>query len=991
MATKMKKIISLITLGLILPSLSIAAVTVPWSATSTTAGVITPNKVNAVEQTVQAKNFTATSSTDISNFAGMIKSTFPESFRSAITNGIYSFYDTTNTIRLGYVQGTASGLRWIAENVGSLSAWTASLQRWVTTNSGQVIIGTTTESQAAEQDLTVNREIGANGYRIGTTTNAVPIVFDGDSLTYGNGGTGAPYNSYITFPTFNGIPITSYNIAVPSITTQEAFRITPRNLNPKYSSNSGMNMTVIWLGTNNCSTGDSASTTFSYLKEFGRHQQSLGWNVIMLTMISRVGNEPCKNSLNSLIRANWPEFANGLADVAADPNLGADGAYLNLTYFNADQVHLNDTGYMLVASIVQPVINFLITGPANALPAVGPIGIGTTTTPNPLTVIGNISGGNISATGTLSSALLADGCTYSISGVLTSTGSSCGSGGGGSSTDHWATSSTQTRTIIPSGGTDVALVLGRTSTTTNSLFEANGTTTATNFVATSTIATSTFAGGFTAALGKLVAQQTSGWLGIGLNPVWPLTVLLTNSGVIAGFSNGNDSQLTISNSTPGAVDKAASINTLVASSLKLGVNNVTSILVASSTGFVGIGPTSTPAQILSVQGNEFISGNITNVANVTATGTLQTVNLYATGSSTLQDFTARNATTTNATTTALFAQLASTTQLYATTITIPKYGTPAGQFTAFDPSGNIISTSTPSGSGSPYPFPLTGNATSSPVMLLASTTIGAGATTTGLTVFGGATTTLGTYLGGNVSMGVGATTISTAGAEIMFQETGDQFGSMAFHLQNRNGVGGALFENNSSGASAGVIDFVFKPDYNSSASQRNIRIDNRSFFGKIKPTNGPEMLLNVASNNRASLVMNDGANAFLGSLGINTYNASSTLDVLIYNSALPYQFRVASSSTALATSTSLIIDNLGNVGIGTSSPYSTLSVVGQVVGANYVATTTATSTLPNVNATTGLKAANYYSSDGTVGFTGTCTILGLTSIVVKNGLIVSCI
>lgn len=55
-----------------------------------------------------------------------------------------------------------------------------------------------------------------------------------------------------------------------------------------------------------------------------------------------------------------------------------------------------------------------------------------------------------------------------------------------------------------------------------------------------------------------------------------------------------------------------------------------------------------------------------------------------------------------------------------------------------------------------YPFPLLGLATSSPIMFLASTTIGAGGQTTGLTVSGGSTTTLTAYFAQNA--GIGSTT-----------------------------------------------------------------------------------------------------------------------------------------------------------------------------------------------------------------------------------------
>lgn len=157
-----------------------------------------------------------------------------------------------------------------------------------------------------------------------------------------------------------------------------------------------------------------------------------------------------------------------------------------------------------------------------------------------------------------------------------------------------------------------------------------------------------------------------------------------------------------------------------------------------------------------------IANGGTNASSFTTSGN----SVYYNGTSLLTAPLTSAVTTPYASSTGMSSLYASSTVGNIGTLTLPNIVTPAGTFLAADATGKVIATTTPSGgSGSPYPFNLAGatNATNTPLMILASTTVGNGNQNGGLTVFGGATTTGAILVQGTATSTImGTTTIMNA-------------------------------------------------------------------------------------------------------------------------------------------------------------------------------------------------------------------------------------
>ena len=121
------------------------------------------------------------------------------------------------------------------------------------------------------------------------------------------------------------------------------------------------------IGTNDLGTVTGAVVAADLGNNYVDPMQSVGWTVFTGTMIDRtgVGNGPTwiTNSLafNAIITGSWGH-GSGFIDFAANVNLGppGSGAANNLTYFQGDNVHPNQTGQNLMETIMKPVIDGIL-------------------------------------------------------------------------------------------------------------------------------------------------------------------------------------------------------------------------------------------------------------------------------------------------------------------------------------------------------------------------------------------------------------------------------------------------------------------------------------------------------------------------------------------------------------------------------------------------------------------------------------------------------
>ena len=183
------------------------------------------------------------------------------------------------------------------------------------------------------------------------------VIFDGNSLTIGTGATAYTTDYPTQCAALLGTNYAAINFGVAGQTTPQMTADAVAQVDPLYSTPFSK-ILVAWEGTNDIVIGGAdAATAYANLVTYCQARRAAGYKVIIVTVIKRgpagAGFETTRNTLNANIVANWATFADGLADVGAAAQLQNSA---DTTYYNADGIHLNATGYGVVAAIVKTAV-----------------------------------------------------------------------------------------------------------------------------------------------------------------------------------------------------------------------------------------------------------------------------------------------------------------------------------------------------------------------------------------------------------------------------------------------------------------------------------------------------------------------------------------------------------------------------------------------------------------------------------------------------------
>ena len=184
------------------------------------------------------------------------------------------------------------------------------------------------------------------------------IVWDGGSIIAGHGA-----DPGYEFPTqtLSLVPrvCQSYLSYAGGATIADMLAEAPAEVDAHYQPTADLNLCVVLAGGGDFRNGATAASVYAALKSYCSQRRAAGFRVIVLTVLPAsdpVTFEATRLAFDGMVRASWKTFADGLADIAADPRIGDTGDNLDRQFYAQDALHPNDAGNAVMASVAAPVL-----------------------------------------------------------------------------------------------------------------------------------------------------------------------------------------------------------------------------------------------------------------------------------------------------------------------------------------------------------------------------------------------------------------------------------------------------------------------------------------------------------------------------------------------------------------------------------------------------------------------------------------------------------
>jgi lysophospholipase L1-like esterase len=227
-------------------------------------------------------------------------------------------------------------------------------------------------SQIATITSTITAEVSSRGVAVSpvaTPQSTATIFAIGDSITCGYSNGSCPLTPWPSLLNLTNQPTyTISNYGIPSVFMSAILGSESNRIAPRCTSAAGRVIAIVFAGTNDLDFGlhqTTPATVMADLKSEIELLKTAGCEVFVGTTISRSGNsvdgttmDAAKDAYDDLILADAvADGANAVIDFAANPLLGADGAYAG-SAFQSDQTHPTQAGQQLLATAASNTLNF---------------------------------------------------------------------------------------------------------------------------------------------------------------------------------------------------------------------------------------------------------------------------------------------------------------------------------------------------------------------------------------------------------------------------------------------------------------------------------------------------------------------------------------------------------------------------------------------------------------------------------------------------------